>query len=113
MEKRVLKWTHPVTGKVTPGKYHLSYDIRLRGLTPRGKMGSFNSYVHVRRHGQSGGNIGQMDSMLERANADWTRCDFLLTIPEGVEASMLSLQLHRATGTVWIDNVSLSRCGER
>ena len=112
MEKRVFKWTHPVTGKVTPGKYHLSYDVRLRGLTPRGKMGSFNSYVHVRRNGKSGGNIGQMDSMLECADADWTRCDFILTVPEGAEPSMLSLQLHRATGTVWIDNVSLSRCGE-
>ena len=106
MSERVFKWLHPVPGDLAPGRYHLSYDVRTQGPTPRGKMGSFNSYIHVRRGGRPGGNIGQTESMIEKDAAEWVRRDFVLTIPEGVEPSMLSLQLHRATGTVWLDNVS-------
>jgi hypothetical protein len=75
-------------------------------------MGSFNSYIHARRNNRPGGNIGQTESMFEAAEMDWTRRDFILVLPTGAEGSMVSLQLHRATGTVWIDNVSLLRCSK-
>ena len=110
MANRVLKWTHPIGGIMEAGTYLLSYDIRVEDLEPRGPMGSFNSYVHVRRDGEPGGNIGQQESLAEVRSAPWTRRESVLVVPEGVEPSMISLQLHRATGTVWIDNVSLVRC---
>ncbi|MDP6356231.1 MAG: right-handed parallel beta-helix repeat-containing protein, partial [Planctomycetota bacterium] len=112
MKERVFKWTHPFAAALAPGSYHLSYDVRVQQMTPRGKMGSFNSYIHARRNNRPGGNIGQTESMFEAAEMDWTRRDFILVLPAGVEGSMVSLQLHRTTGTVWIDNVSLLRCSK-
>ena len=106
----MIKWTFPVRGKVKPGTYCLAYDLKLRALTPRAKMGSFNSYVHVTIGGKSGKNVGQQDSLLECKDLPWIRRDLILEIPEHTEPSMLSLQLHKATGTVWIDNVSLLPC---
>jgi hypothetical protein len=73
-------------------------------------MGSFNSYVRVAEEGTAGRNVGQQESRLESPDLPWTRREFVLSIAEGVEPSMLSLQLHQATGTVWIDNVSLLPC---
>ena len=110
MADRVLKWTHPIDGIVEAGTYLLSYDVRVEDLVPRGQMGSFNSYLHVRRDGTPGGNTGQPESLIEVRRAPWTRREFVLAVPEGVEPAMISLQVHRATGTVWIDNVSLVRC---
>ena len=113
MATRVFKWTCPLPKTVVaPGSYCLSYDVRIVGpkLTPRDKMGSFNAYLHVTRDGKSGGNLGQADSMLLTTGDRWLRRDFVIDIPEHVVPTMVSLQLHRATGTVLLDNVSLLPC---
>ncbi|NOX55701.1 MAG: hypothetical protein GXP27_14925, partial [Planctomycetes bacterium] len=113
MKKRVLKWTHPThPASLPPGKYILSYDLRVSQLTPRGPMGSFNSYLRVAPPNapRSGRNLGQSESRFENSDLPWTRRELILTLPDGMQASMVSLQLHQATGTVWIDNVSLLRC---
>ncbi len=113
MKQRVLKWVQPLKpGAVPPGTYCLSYDVRVSRLTPRGPMGSFNAYLRAAppNDPRAGKNVGQSDSRFEGPNLPWTRRELILTVPEGMKASMVSLQLHQATGTVWIDNVSLLPC---
>lgn len=109
MKKRVIKWTHP-TGKLVtaPGRYCLSYQVRVvgEGLVPHTDMGSFNSYIHT------GGNLGQRPSMLTATGDRWIRRDLVIDVPEGATPNMISLQLHQATGTVLLDNVSLLHCEE-
>ena len=105
----MLKWTQSVAGRVEPGIYVLAYDVRIDELKAQGADGMFCAYVHVRRGGKPGGNIGQREYAIRAAELPWTRRDCVLEIPAGVEPSMLSLQLHRATGVVWIDHVSLRR----
>jgi len=108
MKTGVLKWTCPVPAAVVAGgRYLLSYDVRVEGLKPLSQMGSFNAYVHVRKNGQPGGNAGQQDSMITDATTPWLHREQLIVIPAGVEPSNVSLQLHNATGEVWLDNVSL------
>jgi hypothetical protein len=99
---------------VAPGTYCLSYEVRIpeKRLTPRGPMGSFNSYLHMQRNGKAGGNLGQSKSMLLDTGEGWLRRDFVIDVPANVTPSMISLQLHHATGTVLLDNVSLIRCQE-
>jgi hypothetical protein len=36
----------------------------------------------------------------------------VIELPEGFDPSMVSLQLHRATGVIWIDNVALRRASD-
>ncbi len=113
MKTRVIKWTYPVGDAVAaPGRYWLSYSVRVvgEGLVPRHEMGSFNGYLHVRQNGRPGGNLGQRPSMLTTTGDRWIRCDVIVSVPPGVSPSMISLQLHRATGIVLLDNVSLVRC---
>jgi len=115
MKKRVFKWISPMPeGVVAPGTYCLSYEVRVVGrrLVPGDKSGSFNSYLHMNRNGKSGGNLGQRKAMLVTTGERWLRRDFVIDVPEHVTPSMISLQLHRATGTVLLDNVSLIRCQE-
>lgn len=108
MKAGVLKWTCPVPAAVKAGgTYLLSYDVRVEKLQPLSDMGSFNAYIYVRRDGQPGGNAGQRESMITDANAPWLHREELITVPPGVAPSNVSLQLHNATGTVWLDNVSL------
>ena len=113
MKTRVIKWTYPVGDAVAaPGRYCLSYSVRVvgEGLVPCHEMGSFNSYVHVRQKGRPGGNLGQRPSMLTTTGDRWIRSDLIVNVPPGVSPSMISLQLHQATGTVLLDNISLVRC---
>jgi hypothetical protein len=115
MKQRVFKWTYPLPDTVVaPGTYCLSYEVRIpeKRLTPRGPMGSFNSYLHMQRNGKAGGNLGQSKSMLLDTGEGWLRRDFVIDVPANVTPSMISLQLHHATGTVLLDNVSLIRCQE-
>ena len=106
MEKRVFKWLFPLKEPGGPATYCLSYDVRLESLVPRGQMGSFNSYI------RTGRNVGQQQSILVSPRLPWRRRDFLLKLDVGETPSFLSLQLHRATGRAYVDNVSLIRCGE-
>ena len=115
MKKRVIKWTHPTGKQVTaPGRYCLSYHVRVLddGLVPHTDMGSFNSYIHAQQKGGAGGNMGQRPSMLTGTGDRWIRRDQIVRLPEGATANMISLQLHQATGTVLLDDVSLLRCEE-
>ena len=75
-------------------------------------MGSFNSYLHVRSANKPGGNLGQRPSMITETGDRWMRREFVIDVPAGVSPTTLSLQLHRATGTVLVDNVSLVRGSE-
>ncbi len=111
MKRRVFKWVHALPSTLGPGQYSLSFDVRVQGLKPRGPMGSFNAYLHVKRGGKSGANLGQQDSLIDAPNLPWTRREIVVTVNKGDILSMVSLQLHRATGAVWFDNVSLVRCG--
>ena len=113
MRQRVIKWTHPLLGTVeAPGRYCLSYNVRVVGerLLPQQDMGSFNSYLHIQQNGKLAGNLGQRPSMLTTTGDRWIRRDLIMNVPANVKPSMLSLQLHQATGTVLLDNVSLIRC---
>ena len=110
MKRRVFKWMQPLPPELAPGRYSLSFDVRVQGLTPRGPMGSFNAYMHVKRGGKSRANLGQQDGLIDQSNLPWTRKEIIVTTNKGDVLSMVSLQLHHATGTVWIDNVSLVRC---
>lgn len=115
MKTRVIKWTHPTGEQVTaPGRYCLSYYVRALGdgLVPHTDMGSFNSYIHAQQKGGGGGNMGQRPSMLTGTGDRWIRRDQIVNLPEGATANMVSLQLHQATGTVLLDDVSLLRCEE-
>ena len=115
MKQRVIKWTHPIGGVTTsPGRYCLSYNVRVVGkpLSPQQDMGSFNSYLHVQHNGKPGGNLGQRSSMLTTTGDRWIRQDFVIDVPANVKPSMISLQLHQATGTVLVDNVSLLPCSD-
>lgn len=115
MKEGVCKWTYPLPDTVVaPGSYCLSYDVRVvdRHLVARGGMGSFNGYIHVTRDGKPGGNLGQPPSMLVATDDRWLHRDFRIDIPAGATPNMISLQLHHATGTVLLDNVSLLRCQE-
>ena len=114
MKKRVIKWTYPTAKQMTaPGRCCLSYYVRVLGdgVVPHTDMGSFNSYVRVQQ-GSSGGNMGQQASILTTTGDRWIRRDLIVKVPEGAIASMISLQLHQATGTVLVDDVSLIRCEE-
>ena len=115
MKRRVIKWTHPILGVAkASGRYCLSYDVRVVGqpLVPQQSIGSFNSYLHVQHEGKSGGNLGQRAFMLTSTGDRWIRRDLIVDVPENATPSMISLQLHQATGTVLVDNVSLLRCTE-
>ncbi|MBN2451922.1 MAG: right-handed parallel beta-helix repeat-containing protein [Lentisphaeria bacterium] len=103
MQERVIKWTHPLVGLGAGGAYCLSYDIRTENLEPRGTMGSFNSYVRTAR------NAGQAESILTSRNMPWQRRDLVIELHEDETPLLLSLQLHRATGRVYLDNVVLVR----
>ncbi len=111
MTKRVIKWTYPMA-KAAPGRYCLSYYVRVvgEGLEPQTDMGSLNSYVRVQQKGGAGGNVGQRPSMLTTTHDQWIRRDLIVNLPLGMEPSMVSLQLHQACGTVLVDDVSLLRC---
>ena len=112
MRERVFKWTHPI-GEIVqaPGTYVLSYEVRVVGgsLSPKDNMGSFNSYLHVQSAGKPGGNVGQRPSMITDTQDRWVRREFVIDVPPGVSPATLSLQLHRATGSVLVDNVCLVR----
>ncbi len=112
MKERVLKWTYAIGDVVqSPGTYALSYEVRVVGtkVSPKHHTGGFNTYLHVRRGGKPGGNLGQRESTLSSTRDRWVRREFVIDVPPGVAPAMLSLQLHRATGTVLVDNVCLLR----
>ncbi len=113
MKRRVLKWIQPLPRGLGPGRYVLAFDVRIEGLRPRGDMGSFNAYLHVKHGGKRGRNLGQSDTMETQPNLPWTRREVVVTVNPGDIPSMVSLQLHRATGAVWVDNVSLTRAARR
>ena len=73
-------------------------------------MGSFNSYIRTSTGPKSGGNEGQSDAAFSGSDLPWTRRDCVIEIAEGAKPTFVSLQLHKATGTVWIDNVLLLQC---
>jgi len=110
MKKGVLKWLHALGQDAGPGTYVLSYDMRVQGLKPRGSMGSFNSYIRTSTGPKTGGNVGQREAAFSGSDLPWTRRDCVITIDKDARPTFVSLQLHKATGTVWIDNVSLLQC---
>jgi hypothetical protein len=64
------------------------------------------------RDGKPGGNFGQRASMMTDTGDRWLRREFVIDVPPDASPSMLSLQLHRATGCVLVDNVCLLRAAQ-
>jgi len=110
MKEAKVKWMQSVPKDLPPGDYVLSYYVRVAGFVRVGDIGMVCGYLHIRRDGKPGGNLGQRDYAIRQSNMPWTRRDCVITIPEGVEPSSVILQLHQSTGTVWFDNASLLRC---
>jgi len=110
METAVLKWLHPLDEPLAPGTYVLSYDLRVVGLKPQHKSGMFCSYLRTATGPETGRNEGQMQYAFTGSDLPWTRRDCIIEIPDGARPVFVSLQLHKATGTIWLDNVSLLRC---
>lgn len=109
MKSTVLKWTRSLDKSFTAGRYLLTYDLRVEGLKPQKPGGTFYAYVHSRSdEGQQGGGLHTRDAFAG-ANLPWTRCEHFIDIPPNMKPSGMMLQLHYATGTAWIDNVSLIR----
>jgi hypothetical protein len=108
----ILKWVQDVSDRVTPGTYVLSFDVRIDELQPQGKDGMFCAYVHTRKDGKPAGNRGQREYAITARSLPWTHRDCVIELPEGFDPSMVSLQLHRATGVIWIDNVALRRASD-
>lgn len=109
MKKGVLKWLHPLPAALEPGVFVLSYDLHTENLTPRGPGGMFCSYIRTRTADGGGRNEGQQESGVTTPDVDWTRRDCVIRVPTGAKPRFVSLQLHKATGTVWVDNVALYR----
>jgi len=105
MKNGILKWIYSLGKDKKPGKYVLSYDLRVESLKPRGKGGMFCGYVRTATK-----NEGQMEHAFSGRDLPWTRRDCVIEIPAGAKPGYVSLQLHKATGTVLIDNVALMRC---
>jgi hypothetical protein len=111
MQKGVLKWLYPVSGKMKPGRYLLSFDLRVAGFAPSDrKNGKVCAYLHVTKDGKPGGNIGQTEYALVNPEIPWTRRMYEVVVPDGSEPASVTLQLHQATGTVWFDNIALLPC---
>ncbi len=106
MAKGILKWIYPLPKGLGPGTYLLSYDMRVEGLTPRSKGGMFCGYIRTVAK-PTGHNEGQTASAFGGKSLPWTRRDCVINIPPGAKPIFVSLQLHKATGVVWIDNVEL------
>jgi len=88
----------------------LSYDVRIVGLKPIAKSGMFCGYIRTQLEAgdsRKGTNAGQMLHAIAVRHVPWTRRDCVIEVLEGHRATFVSLQLHKATGTVWLDNVSL------
>ncbi|MEA3365326.1 MAG: hypothetical protein U9Q79_06760, partial [Candidatus Hydrogenedentes bacterium] len=107
MKQSIAKWVHPLDKALGAGTYVLSYDMRVSDLTPRGSLGTFNSYIRTWTAPGKGRNAGQTEYAFEGSELPWTRRDCVIEVKEDERATFVSLQLHRATGTVWVDNVSL------
>lgn len=56
---------------------------------------------------KAGDNAGQMEYGFSGKSLPWTRRDCVIEIPDGYHVRYLALQLHKATGVVWVDNVRL------
>ena len=110
MKQSVLKWLHPLAKDLAPGAYVLSYDLRVAKLEARDKSGMFCAYIRTSTGPKAGQNEGQMPYAFSGRDLPWTRRDCVIDIPQEAKLSFVSLQLHKATGTVWLDNVSLLRC---
>ena len=113
MKTGVSKWLFPLEkAHLSAGQYILTYDLRVEGLKPVGPSGMFCSYIRTRTdpgNPRKGANQGQMNAAFSGSSLPWTRRDQPVTIPAGARPSFVSLQLHKAVGTVWIDNVALYR----
>lgn len=108
MKTRIQKLVCPIKDICLAGHtYLLSYDLRTEGLTPQSGMGSFNAYLRVQKPGTAGANDGQQDTLITTKNLPWSHQETVIKVPEEAVSSILSLQLHQATGTVWVDRVSL------
>ena len=68
-------------------------------------MAGFNAYLRTPK-----GNRGQMQGALAGPTGKWIRHVVPIRIPPGEATQFISLQLHRAAGTVLVDNVVLRRC---
>ena len=109
MKDDIAKWLHPLPKGLKPGTYVLSYDVRVEGLKPQGRGGMFCAYIRTAGD-KAGRNEGQTEHRIVADRVPWTRHDCVISIPPGFRLSFVSLQLHKATGTVWVDNVALWRC---
>jgi hypothetical protein len=110
MKDAVLKWLHPLDRELGSGTYVLSYDVRVAGLQPRGGMGMTCSYIRTETEAGGGRNAGQREYGFTGADLPWTHRDMVIELEPEEFPTFLSLQLHKATGTVWFDNVSLVKC---
>ena len=109
MQKGILKWLHALPKDIGPGTYLLSYDMRVEDLTPRAKGSMFCGYIRTVAK-PTGRNEGQTPHAFSGKALPWTRRDCVIEIPKSAKPSYVSLQLHKATGTVWVDNVALVKC---
>ncbi len=115
MKSGVFKWIYPLYSRnLPPGTYVLTYDLRIADLNPMSKSGMFCSYIRTRTDPAApgkGANQGRMDGAFDGRDLPWTRRDQVIEIPKGARPSFISLQLHKAVGVVWLDNVALFRAG--
>ncbi len=109
MKNGVLKWLHPLPRTLQSGIYVLSYDLRVDDLQPRDPSGMFCSYIRTTTPSGGGANVGQRENAVHEHHIDWTHRDCVIEIPAGARPSFVSLQLHKATGSVYVDNVKLWR----
>ncbi|MCX7012617.1 MAG: right-handed parallel beta-helix repeat-containing protein [Candidatus Sumerlaeota bacterium] len=109
MKEGIVKWIHALDKSVGPGLYVLAYDIRVENLNPQSANGMFCGYIRTVTGPGAGANAGQNDYAIHDSNLAWTRRECVIEIPAGAYGGFLALQLHQATGTVWVDNVSLKR----
>ena len=112
METGVLKCLQSLRKGLGAGTYVLSYDVRITGLKPIAKSGMFCGYIRTQSDvgaPRKGTNAGQMPHAIAVRHVPWTHRDCVIEVPEGHQPTFVSLQLHKATGTVWLDNVALMK----
>jgi len=111
MKESIVKLIQGLPAELGPGTYVLRYDLCVSELLARGKSGMFCGYIRTKAE-PTGSNAGQRKYACKEGKLPWSRRDCVITVPEGAKPVFVSLQLHKATGTVWVDNVALLRVPE-
>ena len=97
--------------KLGPGTYVLSYDLRVADLQRPTNSGMACCYIgHWYPKEDRSSKAILLPGRFIGRDVPWTRRESIISVPEGAQLSHISLQLHKAAGTVWYDNVSLLRC---